>query len=359
MWRLLPLKRDLAVFAAYWYGAYSCNPRAIYERLRELEPSVRAVWVTASGVQVPPGVDTVRPGSRAYFRALARATYFVNNVGFPDHWRKRQGTVLVHTHHGTPLKLMGLDQLERTEPGRPLTRHLARWARWDYSVSSNWFSTVVWERAYPGRYTSLDYGYPRNDRLATATPADGATLREQLGLPAGGRILLYAPTHREYEPGFRALLDVHRLAAELGDGWTVLVRAHYFYSSALPDSTSAAAGVVDVSAHPSIEDLCLVADVLVTDYSSLMFDYAVLDRPIIVFAPDWETYRLLRGTYLDVTTTAPGVVCRTEDELVESLVSGRFESSEAADARKVFRDMFCAWDDGQAAERVVRRVFQR
>ena len=109
--------------------------------------------------------------------------------------------------------------------------------------------------------------------------------------------------------------------------------------------------------HPSVEELSLAADVLVTDYSSLMFDYAVLDRPIVIHAPDWEVYRTLRGTYFDLLAEPPGAVTRTDDELIAALRSGAAEDAAAEAARAAFRARFCALDDGHAAERVVRRLW--
>jgi CDP-glycerol glycerophosphotransferase (TagB/SpsB family) len=115
--------------------------------------------------------------------------------------------------------------------------------------------------------------------------------------------------------------------------------------------------VRDVSGHPSVEELCLAADALVTDYSSIMFDYAVLDRPIVIHAPDWESYRALRGTYFDLMAEHPGMFCRTEDEVADAFTSGAAYGKHAARARAEFRARFCSLEDGHAAERVVRRVW--
>jgi len=357
--RVLPLQPDLAVFASYWFRGYACNPRAIYEKMRELAPGVRGIWVVERGVKLPDGIETVVAGSRAYFRLLARATYFVNNVNYPNHWQKRKGQVHLQTHHGTPLKRMGLDLKDAIGQGQRTNFRLLlrRASQWDYSLSSNRLTTLVWERVYPIPYTTLEYGYPRNDRLANATPADVAAARAELDVPDGVRILLYAPTHREYERSYRSLLDTVRLAESLGEQWVVLSRAHYFYDTGQPVGSLAGGRVIDVTSHSSIEQLCIAADVLVTDYSSVMFDYAVLDRPVVIYAPDWETYRLLRGTYFDLVAEPPGVVCVTEEEVADAITSGAYASDVAAKARRVFRSRFCAWDDGHAAERVVRRLF--
>jgi CDP-glycerol glycerophosphotransferase len=138
----------------------------------------------------------------------------------------------------------------------------------------------------------------------------------------------------------------------------VLSRLHYFYAEDPSLRRLHQTGrLLDVAAHPSVEELCLAADVLVTDYSSLMFDYAVLDRPIVIHAPDWDVYRAMRGTCFDLIAEPPGTVTRSEDEVVAALRSGAAWDAGARAARAAFRDRFCALEDGRAAERVVRRVW--
>ena len=357
-----PIEPDLAVFAAYWYRDYSCNPRAIYEKLRELAPGIRGVWVIERdrAGRIPEGVEHVLPGTRDYYRLLARAKYLVNNVNFPNHLVKREGSVHVQTHHGTPLKTMGLDLRKAFVASRRMNfdRLLRRAARWDYSISSNAFSTEIWKRVYPTPFETLEVGYPRNDRLATATTAEVERVKTALGIPAGRTTVLYAPTHREYHRGYVPMLDIGRVADELGPDYVIMARAHYLYDSSHDRHAAQGAGrVVDVTEHPSVEDLCLAADVLVTDYSAIMFDYGVLDRPLVIHAPDWEVYRALRGTYFDLLAEPPGVVTQTERELIDAFRSEAVWGEEAARLRAAFRAKFCALDDGRAAERVVRRVW--
>jgi CDP-glycerol glycerophosphotransferase len=357
-----PVDPNLAVFAAYWYRGYSCNPRAIYEKARELVPGMRGVWVVrrdAAG-SIPAGVEHVVAGTREYYDVLARAAYFVNNVNFPNYLVKRPGTVHVMTHHGTPLKRMGLDLQEHPVTGRRMdfAALLRRCERWDYSVSANTFSTLIWERVYPTRYESLEVGYPRNDVLANAGDDDVRRVRDELGIRPDQVAVLYAPTHREYQAGYTPLLDLAALVEDLGPDHVVLARLHYLYGAdPLLRKLHRAGRLRYVASHPSVEELCLAADALVTDYSSLMFDYAVLDRPIVVHAPDWEAYRTLRGTYFDLLAEPPGQVARTGQELVEALRGRAAWGEDARAARAAFRARFCALDDGRASERVVRRVW--
>ncbi|MGW1891729.1 bifunctional glycosyltransferase/CDP-glycerol:glycerophosphate glycerophosphotransferase [Streptomyces sp. NPDC002004] len=359
-----PLDPRLAVYGAYWNRGVSCNPAAIHARARELAPHIRGVWVVSSrhADRVPDGVEYVIEGSRRYWETMARATYLINNSSFPGGFTKRPGQVYLQTHHGTPLKMMGMDQ--RRYPagthGISFQKVLDHTDQWDFSLSSNPHSTEVWERVYPSAaYRPLEVGYPRNDVLATAGPEDRARARSALGLADDRTVLLYAPTHRDYQRGFLPRLELDRFVRALGPSYVLLVRAHYFYGAEA--GLAAHPQIVDVTAHPAVEDLCIAADALVTDYSSLMFDYACLDRPIVTYAPDWQAYRLARGTYFDLLSgrpgETPGAVATCEEELVELFRDGSWDSFATRRLQSAFRARFCPYDDGGAAERVVRAVF--
>ncbi|MEV8533548.1 bifunctional glycosyltransferase family 2 protein/CDP-glycerol:glycerophosphate glycerophosphotransferase [Streptomyces sp. NPDC051211] len=358
--RLLPVRSDLAVFSAYWHGGYACNPAAIEAKLRELAPGMRTAWICGPGhaSSLPRQTVALRPGSFAYWTALARARYLVTNVNFDRALVKRRGQILLQTQHGTPLKRVGLDLQDR--PAATPTTDFAGLLRgadqWDYLLSSNRHSTLVWEKALPSSYTTLEYGYPRNDVFHRATAADVAELRDRLGIPAGSIAVLYAPTHRDYRRSRPEHLDFERVLRDLGPRFTILARAHLTYGD-LPFSGDPHPRLIDVSSHPSVEELCLASDALVTDYSSLMFDYAGLDRPIVIHADDWEAYEAARGTYFDLRSFPPGAIARTEDELVDIFATGHWQGSRSAQLRAAFRARFCTLDDGHAAERVVRHVF--
>ncbi|MEU8840850.1 bifunctional glycosyltransferase family 2 protein/CDP-glycerol:glycerophosphate glycerophosphotransferase [Streptomyces roseus] len=358
--RLLPLRPELAVFSAYWHGGYACNPAAIEAKLRELAPRMRTAWICdpRHAATLPAETTALRPGSAAYWTALARAAYLTTNVNFERALVKRPGQVLLQTQHGTPLKRVGLDLQDR--PAATPTTDFAGLLRgadqWDYLLSANRHSTLVWERAVPSSYTTLEYGYPRNDAFHRATLDDVVALRERLGIPLGSTAILYAPTHRDYRRSRPEHLDFERVLRDLGPRFTILARTHLTYADA-PGEPVRHARLVDVSAYPSVEELCLASDALVTDYSSLMFDYAALDRPIVIHADDWEAYEAARGTYFDLRTCPPGAIARTEDELVDIFTTGHWQGSRSAQLRAAFRSRFCSYDDGHAAERVVRRVF--
>ncbi|MFI5704787.1 CDP-glycerol glycerophosphotransferase family protein [Streptomyces xanthochromogenes] len=357
--RSLPLREDLAVFSAFWHRGYACSPAAIEAKVRELAPGVRTAWITTPEHEatVPAPTRRLHPGGFAYFSALARAKYLVNNVEFDHRLVKRPGQLLLQTHHGTPLKTVGLDLADRpaASHGTDFARLLADADKWDFALSANRHATLIGERAFPAAYTTLEYGSPRNDVLRRATDVDSARLRDRLGIPGRSTVVLYAPTYRDYNRARHLPLDLERLCRVLGPEFFLLTRAHFAYGA--PLSRTPLPRVLDVTGHPSVEELLLVADALVTDYSSLMFDYANLDRPIVILDDDREAYEAARGTYFDLRGRPPGAVARTEDELIDIFTTGHWRGSRSAQLRAAFRTRFCPYDDGRAAERVVRRVF--
>ncbi|MEU1851907.1 bifunctional glycosyltransferase family 2 protein/CDP-glycerol:glycerophosphate glycerophosphotransferase [Streptomyces sp. NPDC019990] len=355
--RSLPLRADRAVFAACDGRGHGCSPGALEAAFRDLAPHIRTAWIARPEYHhtIPPGTRRLVPGSAAYWTALARSAYLVSNTDFDHRLVKRRGQVLIQTGQGTPLGHIGLDLQERPAAarGRDFARLLRGVDQWDYVLSANRHTTLVHERVHPGRYTTLEYGNPRNDVFRTATAADVARLRASLGIPEGTVAILYAPARRDYRRSQRRRLDLQRVVRRLGPRFVVLARAHDACDAPL---TGSRGRVVDVSDHPSVPSLCLASDALVTDYSSLMFDYANLDRPIVIHADDWEAYEAARGTYFDLPSFPPGAVARGEDELIDIFATGHWRGSRSAQLRSAFRERFCTYDDGRAGERVVRRV---
>ncbi|MFF9638171.1 CDP-glycerol glycerophosphotransferase family protein [Streptomyces bacillaris] len=361
-----PIDENLAVYSAYWNRGVTCNPAAIFEKAKELAPHIRGVWIVRPGEEknVPAGVDHVVERSPRYWEVIARAKYFVNNANFTNEVVKRPGQIHLQTHHGTPLKQMGIDQqrFPAAAKGMSFRKMLERVDRWDYSLSANQYSTEIWERVYPCAFESIDSGYPRNDVYFRATAEDVARVRAELGIEEGRTALLYCPTVRDYQKGFVPRIDLERMGRELGPDFVLLVRAHHLYNTDPQLQALQDRGLIkDVSKYPVVEDLCLAADALITDYSSIMFDYACLDRPIVSYVDDWEVYSQARGVYFDLLSQepgqTPGATATDEDQLVEVFRSGAWKDERSTALRAAFRERFVQFDDGHAAERVVRKVF--
>ncbi|MFF9585905.1 CDP-glycerol glycerophosphotransferase family protein [Streptomyces achromogenes] len=359
-----PLDEGLVVYSASSHRGVLGDPAAVYHAAREIAPELRGVWVvrdeeTAAGL--PEGVEHVIVGSRRYREVTARAKFFVNDVNWPGTLAKRPGSVHIHTHQGTPLKYLGADL--RDKPGARLgfdvPQMLRRADRWDYSLVASRHAELVWERAYPCHFTSVRTGSPRNDVLVRG---GSGGFRERHGIPADHTVVLYAPTRRDYRRGgYVDRIDPARFAAALGEGHTLVVRLHPSLAAGPARGMGLAELarrriVVDATDEPHLADVLLAADALVTDYSSVMFDYAVLDRPIVIHADDWPAFTASRGTYLDITAEPPGHVTRTFRELSGLFGSGGWRDGESARLRAAFRARFCEFEDGRAAERVVRTL---
>lgn len=353
--RLLPLRTDQVLFTAH--AGRGGDPGALESAVRDLAPHLRTAWVARPEHHhtLAPGTRRLAPGTAAHWTALARSAYLVTDTDTEPGLVKRKGQVLVRTRRGTPLGHVGLDLQERPAAARgtDFARLLEEVDRWDYVVSADRHSTLTWERVFPGRYTTLEYGRPRTDRFHTATGADVARLRASLGIPEGSVAILYAPARRDYRRTQRRPLDLERVVRRLGPRFVVLARAHHPLDGPLE---AASDRVLDVTGHPDATSLCLASDALVTDFSPLMFDYAGLDRPVVLHADDWEAYEAARGLYFDPRSFPPGAVAGSEDELIGIFASGHWCGARSARLRAVFRDRFCPHDDGRAAERVVRRV---
>ncbi|NBM17859.1 CDP-glycerol glycerophosphotransferase family protein [Streptomyces sp. GC420] len=366
----LPIRRGTVVFESHLGRQYSDSPRALYEELRRRDYDVEAIWsYSGEPVGFPEDATLVRRWSLPYLKALAQAEFWVDNQSFPLKLTKRPGTTYLQTWHGSALKRMGFD-----EPGWKLKPRAAREEqqrvldRFDRFLIRSEHDVRTLARAFRLKErTLLRVGYPRNDVLVRARDRERASgvrergpLAAELGIPEDRTILLYAPTFRGRGGGGRSRrarlpFDVERFAADFGDTHTLLVRAHYLEHVVLPPSVRGR--VADVSSLHDVTPLLLLADALITDYSSVMFDYALLDRPMLFFPYDYEEYVAERGTYFDLLERAPGPVARTEDELFAALKSLDAQILEHAGDRARFVAGFGEYDRGDAAQRVAAEFF--
>jgi CDP-glycerol glycerophosphotransferase len=342
-----------------WHGGYSDSPRAISEELHARGTPVRHVWVLDDRVQdTPEWAGRVRPGSPQYLRALGAARWVVTNSNLPGYYRPKRGQTYLQTWHGTPLKRIAFDIPAPSFGGhRKYLRNLSRdVAKWDHLVSPNRFSTEIFRRAFAYDGPVLETGYPRNDVLSAPGRDElRAAVRRRLGIAEGVRAVLYAPTWRDADR-FDLRLDLGRVADALGDDHVMLLRAHQLVAASVRADRHP--GVIDVSGHAEVRDLYLAADVLITDYSSVMFDFAVTGRPILLFTYDLDHYRDdLRGFYFDLEQEGPGPLLMDADAVVSALRDIDRVADAHADRYRRFRERFCALEDGRASARVVDAVF--
>jgi CDP-glycerol glycerophosphotransferase len=342
-------------------GAFSDSPRAIFERLRD-EGGHRHVWLAdpRHAAAFPPEVETVPYGSPEAIAALESADVVIANTHTDFEWSKGPGTLYVQTWHGTPLKRVHWDILW-SPPG--LLERLQRDVdRWDVLISPNRASTPRLRQAFRYDGEVLEIGYPRNDVLSAPDRAERrAQVRSRLGIPDGATAVLYTPTFRDdavfADRSFELGLDADAFAEALGGDHVLLLRLHYMVTDQLPPTHQPA--VRDVSLHPDISELYLAADVLVTDYSSTMFDFAVTGRPMAFLAYDLADFQhRLRGFYFDLAREAPGPLVETTSELIGVLREPDASRAAYAERYARFRERYCHLEDGRATERVLERLAQ-
>jgi CDP-glycerol glycerophosphotransferase (TagB/SpsB family) len=361
-----------AVFFESFYGKQiTCNPLAIDREIARRMPEVPRYWsVTSERQRVPEGAVPLLVGSPDWFAARRRAKLLVVNDWLRYGFRRRTGQIVLQTWHGTMLKHLALGR-----PGVSLRTRLAihrESRRWSLMLSQNPHSSGQFRKSYAFREEILETGYPRDDRLARAvagTGPEGARIgiavdaaKRELGVATERRVLAYVPTWRA---DGRAVddLDVHALATDLGDDWVIVARGHTRSTgSYLRVPEPGAARIVDASAHPDVNDVILAADLLVTDYSSVMFDAAVARVPMCFFVPDLAAYRdRERGFTFDFESTAPGPLVTTRAEVVR--VAGETEragtGSQATPAYQAWCERYVPYDEGYAAKRAVDALVER
>ncbi|MEV4506843.1 bifunctional glycosyltransferase/CDP-glycerol:glycerophosphate glycerophosphotransferase [Streptomyces klenkii] len=367
----LPVRKGMVVFESHLGKQYSDSPRAIYEELCRQGVKFTPVWSYAKHPgDFPKEAQLVKRWSWQYLRALAQAEYWIDNQGYPGALQKRPGTTYIQTWHGSALKKMGFDspewrlksQVQQEECQKGLDRFDHFLVRSPHDIR-----TLVAAFRIP-ESKIIRSGYPRNDVLVAARKAElggrsltlGKLARE-LGIPEGRHVLLYAPTFRSGPRGevrpFEPPFSFTDFTERFGDRYVLLVRAHYLNTVVIPPA--ARASIIDVTHVHDAAQLYLLTDALITDYSSAMFDYALLDRPMVFFAYDLDEYtKDIRGTYFDLSRHAPGPVIREEQDLFEILNDLDKVKEEWASSRREFAQEFGEYDCGDAAKQVVEMFFR-
>ncbi|WP_067453821.1 CDP-glycerol glycerophosphotransferase family protein [Actinomadura macra] len=364
--------RDTVLFSCFNGRQYSDSPKAIHQELVRRGSDLEQLWVVNDAqVELPDTLKAVRLNGEEWQEAVATSRYIVTNHRLGDWFQRHPDQSVLQTWHGTPLKKIGKDikevhfayapgmknalQAKSTGPAVP---------EWSHLLSPNPFSTEIFRRAFAFKGEIIEAGYPRND-LMHSPEADvvAKDVRARLGIPEGKKVVLYAPTWRDdqyYSKGryrFDMRLDLERAREALGDDHVLLVRLHTNVVDGIAEDD--AGFVRDVSLYPDITELYLIADMMISDYSSVMFDYANTGRPMLFFTYDLADYRdRLRGFYFDFEAEAPGPLVETSDALIEAIRDVESATAGHQDRYKEFVNRFCPLDDGHAAARTVDHVFR-
>jgi CDP-glycerol glycerophosphotransferase len=358
--------RRIVIFESNLGRNYSGNPRFIYEEMvaRGLDKVYQCFFILEDVKTVLPGkVKKIKRLSLSYFYVFAKAGIWVSDTRMPLYLVKRENTVYIQTWHGTPLKRLALDLFQITMEGESdledyKNKFVQNTKTWDYLLSQNSYSTKIFRSAFAYQKEILEIGYPRNDILINKNNEKSiGEIKRRLKLPIDKKVILYAPTWRDnehYGPHqykFSSKMDFSYLKEKLSQDYIILVKAHYLVSEQI-DFGGFQGFLYQFGASFDIAELYLISDLLITDYSSVMFDYSLLNRPMIFYTYDLEQYKdKLRGFYFDFIGEAPGPIVTTTEQLATSILE--YDSKNYEEKYKAFKDKYNHADSGDASGKVV------
>jgi len=335
-----PIDDKIIIFESYMGRQFSCSPKSLYKAMAndEYYKDFIKVWAFKNPKKHKDLLNDentilVKYRGVKYYKYYAKAKYWVTNSRIPNEIKKHPDQIYIQCWHGTPLKKLGLD-IENYTGTKISTKDLHHnykvdAQRYSYLVSpSNFFNEKITSafglKDIGKDNIFIEKGYPRNDFLYEFTEEDCERIRENLNIPRNKKVILYAPTWREnqHEPGVGYTYDLGLnfdiLQKELEDEYVILFRAHYFISNAF-NFEKYNGFIINASNHDDINELYIVSDMLITDYSSVFFDYANLSRPIIFYMYDFEEYKnKMRDFYLSVKDL-PGPIVKDEINLLKEI----------------------------------------
>lgn len=353
-WGLFVKTDDKMVLFSALGRRYNDSPKAIYEYMLQ-QPrfkGYRLVWALEDlNTDIPGHPIKVKADSMQYFRASLKARYWITSVNIERGLRyKKKSCIYLNTWHGVSLNAVG-----NGVPGRK---------DFDFShlnffcYESDWNKRILMQSFKIPEQLMLASGLPRNDVLYHVDKTKVMALKKKMGLPLDKKIILYAPTWRDSNDqgktySLKPPIHLDKWEERLKDEYVLLFRTHHYTTCLLGVQFNDF--VRDYSSYPDINDLFMVSDLLISDYSSCITDYSILERPVICFAYDYDTYSKQRGVNIDFGKEMPGGIQSTEDEVLNRILTMDFEK-ECLKTREMLKDKF-TYIGGHATEICVNAVF--
>lgn len=365
------------LFCCFNGKSYSCSPKAIYEYMINNDEfkDYKFIWAFLDekkykNLEKNKNTSVVKIGAKEYKKCLAKAKYWIFNYKIPDFLYPKKNQIFVQCWHGTPLKRLGcdlehFDNVLNTIDGIK-KRYKIEASKFTYFISPSKFASEkfisAWNLKEIGKENIIvEEGYPRNDFLFNYNEKDVQKIRKKLGIENDSRkIILYAPTYRsdQHQTGlgyvYKEEIDFKKMEEKFGKEYLILFRPHYFIANSF-DFDKYKGFVYNVANIDDINELYIISDILITDYSSVFFDYANLKRPMIFFMYDLEHYKNeSNGFYIDLNEL-PGPIVETQEDLEKSIEDVDFNIG-SSKKYKEFNEKYNYLDDGNASKRVIEKV---
>ena len=352
----LPRKNQV-VFESYWGEQFSDSPKYLYQYIKNHYPDVKCFYSLNSDLRycVPKG-DFLKRGSLKYHLKLANSKIFVNNNNFVPSFKKPDNSIFIQTFHGVPIKYLGTDMIGFEDGGKTNWASLVRRClQWDYVITAGAHHTEALRGAFQSEAKFVEVGSPRTDCLQDDKFKSEmrAHIREYFGLPEECRILLYAPTWRQASAQVFLRQDqLEKIAQHAGDDVYVLARQHHMSNNRIKGSSK----VIDASGYPDSQAICAGADLLITDYSSIVFDFALTGNPAVFYIRDYDEYRSARGLYIDMQNEFKGLVFRDYDSLLLAVGNLFHDQSASKVVNSIIRDGFLEGETDKSCRYVVENL---
>ncbi len=367
----------LILFEAYNGRSYACSPKAIYEYMvnNKKYNDYKFVWAFKESEKYSLGKNTkiVKTNSKEYFKYLSSSKYWIVNSLVDVAIKKKKNQIYLQCWHGTPLKKLRYDIEVKGSVLNTINEIRKKndldAVKFDYFISPSKFCTEKFTSAFNLKKLGkeniiIEKGYPRNDYLFNYKKEDVEKIKKTLKLPKNKKIILYAPTFRDNQHTsglgytYNLGIDFDKLKKELKKDYIILFRTHYFISNSF-DFSKYKDFIYDVSDYDDINELYIISDILLTDYSSVFFDFANLKRPMLFYMYDLDDYKNnLRDFYFDLDIL-PGPIVKTENDLINEIKNIDDYNKIYSDKYKKFNQKFNYLDDGNAAKRVVDVIFDQ
>ena len=371
IYKYIKIDNKTIMFISYHGKGYLCNPKYIHQELLKDHrfQDYKFIFPLKDKNEVIEGAKVIKYRGIKYFYYLAKSKFWIVNCKLPSYCIKKDEQVYIQTWHGTPLKRLAHDietkdditfyrsKMSRDEMTKSYDIDVAKY---NYLISPNEYSSEIFESCFKiDKEKIKEYGYPRNDYLVNITNEEIDKLKIKYNIPTDKKVILYAPTWRDNkfnEKGYiyELKVDFNKWKDMLGDEYVVIFKPHYLISNKFKD-IKLDNFLFSFDENVDINELYVMSDLLITDYSSVFFDYAILNRPILFYMYDLEEYRdELRGFYLDINKELPGKITIDEDELLSVIKNENYK--EYDEKLKEFRNTYNNLEDGKASQRVINNL---
>ena len=351
-----PIQKDKIVFNNFHGNGYGCNPKYIAEALLSSGQKRDIVWLTNGNVELPDGIRAVPYHTVEAIKEIATAQVLVDNVMKFNGFKKRPDQYYIQTWHGDlPLKKIGFDNPANAGAMGYAKRVKVNFGNTDLVTVNSRFVSELFRRTFEYQGEILLQGLPRNEILFQIPDSLREVICDYFNISMEKKIILYAPTYRDAGDMNPFTMDYQQVLDQLGDEYVMLIRLHprmkkYAESLVYTDR------IINASSYPDMQELMAVSDIMITDYSCVMFSFALTRRPVYLFASDVEEYRKQRDYYFDIYDL-PFPLASTTDELIRFMLSkDRRNYQEKLDQ---FWERIGMHDEGNAAGYVAKWILER